>query len=113
MPTASTAGLRWRMVEGGRVSDNKPPMTLYFRENLSTVYRDGSHMNNRFGQAFASRKREADVGPYILKDWLKEELLKRAREGMRGYASPEKYFSELGRAIKDILTEINGGKNEL
>jgi hypothetical protein len=96
-----------------RMTTNKPPMTLYFRENISTVYMDISHMDNRFGQAFASRKREADVGPYILKDWLKEELLKRAREGMRGYASPEKYSMELGRAIKDIFRELNGGKNEL
>jgi len=95
------------------MSDNKPPRALYFRENVSNVYMDNSHMYNRFGQAFASRKREADVGPYILKDWLKEELLKRAKEGIRGYASPEKYFSELGIAIKDILTELNGGKNEL
>ena len=95
------------------MTTNKPPRTLYFRENVSNVHMDGSHMDNRFGQAFASRKREADVGPYILKDWLQEELLKRAREGMRGYESPEKYLMELGRAIKDILTELNGGKNEL
>ena len=95
------------------MSTNKPPMTLYFRENISNVHMDGSHMDNRFGQAFANRKRESDVGPYIFKNWLKEELIKRAKEGMRGYASPEKYFSELGRAVKDILTEINGGKNEL
>jgi hypothetical protein len=95
------------------MSDNKPARTLYFRENVSNVYMDGSHMDNRFGQAFASRKRESDVGPYILKDWLMDELLKLAREGMRGYESPEKYLMELGRAIKDILTELNGGKNEL
>jgi len=95
------------------MSDNKPPMTLYFRENCSTVYMDGSHMNNRFGQAFATRKRAADVGPYILKAWLKEELLKRAKEGMRGYESPEKYSMELGRAIKDIFIELNRGENEL
>ena len=95
------------------MSDNKPPMTLYFRENISTVYMDGSHMDNRFGQAFATRKRESDVGPYILKDCLKEELLQRAKEKMRGYESPEKYFSELGRAVIDIFSELNGGKNEL
>ena len=95
------------------MNDTKPPMTLYFRENISTVHMGGSHMDNRFGQAFGLRRREADVGPYILNDWLKEELLKRAREGMRGYESPEKYLMELGRAIKDILKELNGGKNEL
>jgi len=95
------------------MSTNKPPMTLYFRENISTVHMDGSHMEYRFGQAFANRKRESDVGPYILKAWFKEELLKRAKEGMRGYASPEKYSMELGRAIKDIFRELNGGKNEL
>jgi len=95
------------------MSDNNPPRTLYFRENLSNVYMDGSHMDNRFGQAFDSRRRESDVGPYVLKDWLNEELIKRAKAGMRGYESPEKYFSELGRAVKDILTELNGGKNEL
>jgi hypothetical protein len=95
------------------MSDNKPPRTLYFRENVSNVYMDNSHMYNRFGQAFASRKREADVGPYILKDFLMEELLKRAKKGMRGYASPEKYFSELGRAVIDIFRELNGNKNEL
>ena len=95
------------------MSDNKPPMTLYFRENISTVHMDGSHMDNRFGQAFASRKRESDVGPYIFKDWLKDELLKLAREGMRGYESQEKYSMELGRAVIDIFRELNGGKNEL
>jgi len=95
------------------MSDNKPPRTLYFRENISNVHMDGSHMDNRFGQAFGLRRRESDVGPYILKDWLNEELLKRAKAGMRGYESPEKYLMELGRAIKDILTELNGGKNEL
>ena len=88
-------------------------MTLYFRENISTVHMDGSHMDNRFGQAFGLRRRDSDVGPYILKDWLREELLKRSKEGMRGYASPEKYFSELGRAVIDIFRELNGGKNEL
>ena len=95
------------------MTTKKPPMTLYFRENISTVHMDNSHMDNRFGQSFASRKRETDVGPYIFKGWLKEELLKRAKEGMRGYASPEKYLMELGRAIKDIFRELNGGKNEL
>ena len=95
------------------MSDNKPARTLYFRENVSNVHMDGSHMDNRFGQAFASRKRESDVGPYILKDWLMDELLKLAREGMRGYESPEKCSMELGRAIKDIFRELNGGKNEL
>lgn len=95
------------------MNNNKPPMTLYFRENLSTVHMDGSHMDNRFGQAFATRKRESDVGPYILKDCLKGELLKRAKEKMRGYESPEKYFSELGRAVIDIFRELNNGKNEL
>ena len=55
------------------MSDNKPPMTLYFRENISTVHMDGSHMDNRFGQAFANRKRESDVGPYIhLKQFMEE-----------------------------------------
>jgi len=95
------------------MTTNKPPMTLYFRENISTVYMDNSHMYNRFGQAFASRKRESDVGPYIFKNWLNEELIKRAKAGMRGYESPEKYLMELGRAIKDIFRELNGGKNEL
>ena len=47
------------------MSDNKPPMTLYFRENISNIHMDGSHMDNRFGQAFAPRKRESDVGPYV------------------------------------------------
>jgi hypothetical protein len=32
---------------------------------------------------------------------------------MRGYASPEKYSMELGKAVKDIFRELNGGKNEL
>ena len=95
------------------MSDNKPPRTLYFRENVSNVYMDGSHMDNRFGQAFASRKRESDVGPYIFKNWLNEELIKRAKAGMRGYESPEKYSMELGKAVKDIFRELNGGKNEL
>jgi hypothetical protein len=95
------------------MNDTKPPMTLYFRENISTVHMGGSHMDNRFGQAFATRKRESDVGPYIFKAWLQEELLKRAKQGMRGYESPARYTMELGRAIKDIFRELNGGKNEL
>jgi len=95
------------------MSDNKPPMTLYYLENISNVHMDGSHMDNRLGQSFASRKRASDVGPYVLRDWLKEELIKRAKAGMRGYESPEKYLMELGRAIKDIFRELNRGENEL
>jgi len=98
------------MVEGGRMSDNKPPMTLYLQNEHplhEEPWRDDDVTWCR------DKIFRHDVGPYILKDWLKEELMKRAKKGMRGYASPEKYFSELGRAVIDILTEINAGKNEL
>lgn len=57
----------------------KLPMVLYFRENISTVFMDGSHMNNRFGQAFAIRKRESDVGPYVHLGQFVEEVEKRAK----------------------------------
>jgi len=62
------------------MSTNKPPMTLYFRENLSNVHMDGSHMDNRFGQAFANRKRKADVGPYVHLQQFKSDLIKRAEQ---------------------------------
>lgn len=58
----------------------KPPMTLYFRENISSVHMDGSHMDNRFGHAFASRKRESDVGPYVHMEQFKAALIERAEK---------------------------------
>jgi len=56
----------------------KPPMVIYFRENISTVYMDGSHMDNRFGHAFANKNRESDVGPYVHLDQFLAEVERRA-----------------------------------
>ena len=92
------------------MTTNKPPMTLYLQNEHplhEEPWRDDDVTWCR------DKIFRHDVGPYIRRDWLKEELLKRAREGMRGYESPEKYSMELGRAIKDIFRELNGGKNEL
>lgn len=74
----------------------KPPTVLYFRENISTVYMDGSHMDNRFGHAFANRKRKSDVGPYVHLGQFKEEVaeLLRLVGGLRSCVntgSPEWY----------------------
>ena len=92
------------------MKDNKPPMTLYLQNEHplhEEPWRDDDVTWCR------DKIFRHDVGPYVHKAWLQEELLKRAREGMRGYESPEKYLMELGRAIKDIFRELNGGKNEL
>ena len=91
------------------MSDNKPPMTLYFRENISTIYMDGSHMNNRFGQAFANRKREADVGPYVHLKHFMEEVERRASPVRFQHA---RNSAEAGYyAMLELAKEIMEGKS--
>jgi len=92
------------------MSDNKPPMTLYFRENISTVYMDGSHMDNRFGQAFANRRRESDVGPYVhLKQFI-EEVERRAVK-LFGKSFHNATMSEcVSQSLKELAQEIEEEK---
>jgi len=90
------------------MSDNKPPMTVWLAFDAVDCFD-----RNEDCAASDPKNHHHLVGPYVLTDWLKEELLKRSKEGMRGYESPEKYSMELGRAIKDIFIELNRGENEL
>lgn len=93
------------------MSDNKPPMTLYFRENLSTVYMDGSHMHNRFGQAFANRKRESDVGPYVHLGQFMAEVERRAVK-LFGKSFHNATMSEcVSQSLKEIAKEIEERKS--
>jgi hypothetical protein len=99
LSTASIVVLCWGVVEGESMSNNKPPMTLYFRENLSTVYMDGSHMDNRFGHAFANRKRESDFGPYVHMEQFMDEVERRAGECAEEGLSFDGAFVDIAREL--------------
>ena len=90
------------------MTTNKPPMTLYFRENISTVHMDGSHMDNRFGQAFANRKRESDVGPYVHMEQFMAEVERRADANHA--TTMRQYSSDFMEAIQELAKEIMEGK---
>lgn len=98
----------------------KPPMVLYFRGNISTVYMDGSHMDNRFGHAFANRKRESEVGPYVHLDQFLAEVKRRAKamvekdaeENHMHLPAPAEDLKSFwtDEAIKQLTKEIEEGK---
>lgn len=91
------------------MSDNKPPITLYFRENISTVHMDGSHMVHRFGHAFENRKRESDVGPYVnLKQFMNEteRVAEENKASMLKYGWTIEYLC--WKAIQELAKEIKG-----
>lgn len=79
----------------------KPPPVLYFRENFSTVYMDGSHMDNRFGHAFANKKRESDVGPYVHLDQFLEEVATRAE-----FFNDSPRLEAIGFAVQELAKEL-------
>lgn len=91
----------------------KPPPVLYFRENISTVYMDGSHMDDRFGHAFANKKRESDVGPYVHLDQFLAQVERRAdrrasdiAQRMGGeYYTPDYYWAEKARQLAKAIKE--------
>ena len=91
------------------MSDNKPPRTLYFRENVSNVYMDGSHMDNRFGQAFATRKRESDVGPYVHLEQFMEEVERRAGSNPKTRSWDMSLGEAKAEAMQELAKEIEEG----
>ena len=93
------------------MSDNKPPRTLYFRENVSNVYMDGSHMDNRFGQAFATRKRESDVGPYVHLEQFMEEVERRAVKLFAKSFHTATLSECVSQSLKELAKEIEERKS--
>lgn len=85
----------------------KPPLVLYFRENISTVFMDGSHMNNRFGQAFANRKRESDDGPYVHLDQFMEEVEKRSCQKIGNQILKHPRYDAI--ALRELAKELKEG----
>ena len=92
------------------MSDNNPPRTLYFRENVSNVYMDNSHMYNRFGQAFASRRRESDVGTYVHLEQFMEEVERQAVKLFAKSFHTSTLPDCVSQSLKELAKEIQEGK---
>ena len=110
LPTESTAGIRWGMVEGGIMSDNKPPMTVW----LETIDEDGCGM--WFDDTTSPEL--AAAGPYVhLKQFMEEllELLRLVDEvtGWENDLIDTNEFSEDGEAMINDIGNLREYANKL
>jgi len=108
LSTASTTVLRWRMVEGGSMSDNKPPKTLWVRPVKPTTDDTPAKWPSGDQATLAYTQRKARCISYIELTQFMEDVERRA--DAKHATTMRQYSSDFMEAMQELVKEIEEGK---